>query len=42
MFNPANNAGITIVKYSPLNFFGNPWEIIAYNDSVIEMKSLTI
>jgi broad specificity phosphatase PhoE len=42
MFNPADNAGITIIKYSPLNFFGNPWEIIAYNDSVIDMKSLTI
>ncbi len=42
MFNPADNAGVTIIKYSPLNFFGNPWEIIAYNDSLVDMKKIKL
>ncbi len=42
MFNPADNAGITIIKYSPLNFFSNPWEIVAYNDNTVDMKSLSV
>ncbi len=40
--NPADNAGITVLEYSPLNFFSEPWEIIAYNDSPINMRSLRI
>ena len=42
LFNPADNAGITIVEYHPLNFFSNPWEIVAYNDSPISSESLKI
>ena len=42
MFNPADNAGITIIKYSPLNFFSNTWEIIAYNDSVLYIKKIAL
>ena len=39
-FNPADNAGITIVEYNPFNFFGNPFEIIAYNDTPIMPPTL--
>ena len=42
VFNPADNAGITIIKYSPLNFFSNPWEILVYNDTPIKNKNLSI
>jgi hypothetical protein len=38
MFNPADNAGITIVEYHPLNFFSNPWEIVAYNESALTLQ----
>lgn len=42
LFNPVDNGGITLVKYKPLEFFGNPWEILAFNDSAVETKSLQI
>lgn len=42
LFNPADNAGITVVKYNPFLLFFNRWEIIAYNDSPVNLKSLKI
>ena len=42
LFNPADNAGITVVEYSPLHFFSNPWTIVAYNDGPVDKKSLKI
>lgn len=43
IFNPADNAGITIVRYHPLRIFSkNKWEILAYNDSSVNLKSLKI
>ena len=42
VFNPADNAGITVLEYDPLSFFSNPWKIEAYNDSPISQKSLGI
>ncbi len=38
LFNPADNAGITVVEYNPLRFLGNPWEIVAYNDTPVNIK----
>jgi probable phosphoglycerate mutase len=38
MFNPADNAGITIAEYHPLNFFSNPWKIVAYNESALTLQ----
>jgi broad specificity phosphatase PhoE len=40
MFNPADNAGITVVKYSPYDFFGDPWDIVAYNDTPIDESKI--
>lgn len=42
VFNPVDNGGITLVKYKPLEFFDNPWEILAFNDSQVDTKSLKI
>lgn len=42
VFNPVDNGGITLVKYKPLEFFGNPWEVLAFNDSQVDVKSLKI
>ena len=42
IFNPASNAGLTVLEYNPLNFFSNPWSIVAYNDTPIDPKSLMI
>ncbi len=42
LFNPADNAGITLVEYNPFNFFSNPWEIIAYNDSPLMPGTMSI
>jgi broad specificity phosphatase PhoE len=42
VFNPADNAGITVVQYNPMKFFSNPFEIIAYNDSPISKNNLKI
>lgn len=42
VFNPANNAGITVVEYNPFHFFSNPWKIVAYNDTPLSPKSLAI
>lgn len=42
LFNPADNAGITVVEYHPLNFFSNPWEIVAYNDSPLMPGTMSI
>jgi broad specificity phosphatase PhoE len=39
LFNPADNAGITVIEYTPLKFFSNPWEIVAYNDSPVSITS---
>jgi phosphoserine phosphatase len=36
LFNTADNAGITVVEYNPFNFLGNPWKIIAYNDTPVD------
>lgn len=33
VLNNADNAGVSIIKYKPLNFFDNPWEIVAFNDT---------
>lgn len=42
LFNPADNAGITVVEYEPLKWSGEPWEIVAYNDSPINIRSAKI
>ena len=42
LFNPADNAGITILEYYPLKFFSNPWEIVAYNDSPLMPGTMSI
>lgn len=42
VFNPVDNGGITLVKYKPLEFFDNPWEILAFNDSQVDTQSLKI
>ncbi len=42
LFNPAGNAGITVIEYNPIKFFSNPWEIIAYNDGPVDRKALQI
>ncbi len=42
LFNPADNAGITIVEYHTLNFFSNPWEIVAYNDTPLMPGTMSI
>ena len=42
VFNPVDNAGITLVKYHPLEFFKNPWEIVAFNDASVELKNVQI
>lgn len=42
VFNPVDNAGITLVKYHPLEFFNNPWEIVAFNDASVELKNMQI
>lgn len=42
LFNPADNAGITVVVYHPLKYFSNPWEIVAYNDSPLAIGTMSI
>ena len=42
LFNPADNAGITVVEYDRIAFFSNPWKIIAYNDGPVSSGSLKI
>jgi broad specificity phosphatase PhoE len=42
VFNPADNAGITVVEYYPLKFFSNPWEIVAYNDAPLVLAAIHI
>jgi broad specificity phosphatase PhoE len=38
IFTPVHNTSITIVKYKPLNFFSNPWEIITFDNTLIQSE----
>ena len=43
VFNPAENAGLSVIEYSPIkSITGNGWKVLAYNDSSAEVSSASI
>lgn len=43
VFNPADNAGLSVVEYNPIkSITGNGWQVLAYNDSSTEIDKASI
>ena len=44
VFNPAENAGLTVIKYSPIKVMlgGNGWQVLAYNDGNAAVPSASV
>lgn len=43
VFNPAENAGLSVIEYSPIkSITGNGWKVLAYNDSSSEVSGASI